>query len=98
MPTESLAKRNVTSGTVTIRFASGDVLEVPIPVAKEKRDEAEPLMEDVFRVVIAQYNKTKNMNPRDVSNVLRQIADAFERYQLTFTEDKYNAKARIPRT
>lgn len=98
MVTESLNKKNVTTGSIAIEVGSDRLLRIPVPVGPAKVDEAVPMMEELIEVVLRHYNKGKNMNPTDVARATAAVAEAVARYQNTLTEEKYNGKARKPRS
>ena len=90
--------KNVTSGTLQFEVGSDGLIRVVIPVAEAKADEAVPLIEELYTVALINYNRAHNLNPRDVAQCLRSVAEAIERGQMKLVEDKYNGKARKPRS
>jgi len=92
MVSESLAKRNVTSGTVQFKVGSQGLVEIVVPVAYDKKYEAIALIDEIAKLALIHYYKTTRLNPRDVAQSLHRVADAIEANQRMITEDKYNGK------
>lgn len=98
MATESLNKKKTTSGYLQFKVGSDGLIQVRIPVGEAKAEEAVLLIEDLYTAALTGYYKSHRLNPRDVVECLRSVADAIERGQLKLTEDKYSGRARKPRT
>lgn len=98
MATDDVSKKNVTSGSIEFHDRLTDPLRAPVPVSETKHDEAVALMTELQAVMRKHYLQSDKMNPIDIARCCYTLANMWNGRQLRITEEKYNGKARIPRT
>jgi hypothetical protein len=89
MVTESLAKKGVTSGTITIVQDLTEPIVIDVPVGPAKFEEGSQLMEELWAVMMKHYRRSDRLSPRDTIRCLENIEREWSRHEQSITISKY---------